>query len=265
MAKSKKKHKSHKGPPKPFRRRWAEIKELLGPEHMKEVQEIFCEADCPFFGECKGYELTKFCRLKAWGRYDKLFERAVRFNVCREKKIEFRPADDILLRRWDDEDADGGYQAVVIRKEFLDRIRTSDGFGCNFALHILAQAMLRAIKDIFGETKFMFILAEDPNGLWRLALANDPTDTSTDSDFRAIKDFASLSGDEVRALLEEAGTCYENLTDPFYGHKKALTNDDRKDDFCRDDCMFSSVCEGWRHTNVCMLKESGDYPEFLDD
>ena len=125
--------------------------------------------------------------------------------------------------------------------------------------------MLRAIKDIFGETKFMFILAEDPNGLWRLALANDPTDTSTDSDFRAIKDFASLSGDEVRALLEEAGTCYENLTDPFYGHKKALTNDDRKDDFCRDDCMFSSVCEGWRHTNVCMLKESGDYPEFLDD
>ena len=120
MAKSKKKRKSHKGPPKPFRRRWAEIEELLGSEHMKEVREIFCEADCPFFGECKGYELTKFCQLKAWGRYDRLFERSIRHNVCKEKKIEFRTADDILLRRWDDEDADGGYQAVVIRKEFLD-------------------------------------------------------------------------------------------------------------------------------------------------
>ena len=106
MAKSKKKRKSHKGPPKPFRRRWAEIEELLGSEHMKEVREIFCEADCPFFGECKGYELTKFCQLKAWGRYDRLFERSIRHNVCKEKKIEFRTADDILLRRWDDEDAD---------------------------------------------------------------------------------------------------------------------------------------------------------------
>lgn len=38
MAKSKKKRKSHKGPPKPFRRRWAEIEELLGPENMKEVR-----------------------------------------------------------------------------------------------------------------------------------------------------------------------------------------------------------------------------------
>ena len=82
MAKSKKKRKSHKGPPKPFRRRWAEIEELLGSEHMKEVREIFCEADCPFFGECKGYELTKFCQLKAWGRYDRLFERSIRHNVC---------------------------------------------------------------------------------------------------------------------------------------------------------------------------------------
>ena len=54
MAKSKKKRKSHKGPPKPFRRRWAEIKELLGPEHMKEVQEIFCEADCPFSVNARG-------------------------------------------------------------------------------------------------------------------------------------------------------------------------------------------------------------------
>ena len=40
MAKSKKKRKSHKGPPKPFRRRWAEIEELLGSEHMKEAGDL---------------------------------------------------------------------------------------------------------------------------------------------------------------------------------------------------------------------------------